>query len=64
MSTIPKQIQTLLEKSGKSYYQIAKGANINGSTIDRVKTEGWGQQLETAQKVLNAVGFQLKIEKL
>lgn len=61
MSEIAKQIQSLLKKSGKSHYQIAKEAGISESTLFRVRKEDWGKQLETAQKVLGAMGKELII---
>ena len=60
---IAKQIQQLILNSQKTDYYIAKEAGIQGSTFQRVKEDGWGTQIETAEKILSAMGYNLVIQK-
>lgn len=61
--TIPDQIRNIIATGPKSAYQIAQETGLSESTLSDLKKEGWGRQIETAQKVLAATGHELVIKK-
>jgi DNA-binding phage protein len=64
MADIAKEIQSLISQSNKTRYRIAKDAKIQQSTLQRVLKDGWGEQFETAQKILAAVGKELAVRDI
>lgn len=61
--TFGEQVQDIINKSGFTNYEIAKKAGITGSTLQRIISPDYSKKDTAAKKVLNALGYDIKIIK-
>lgn len=63
MSELFRQVRQLIESTGGSRYSIAKATGVSESSLSQFMAETKGLSNESIEKVLEHLGYEIKIQK-
>lgn len=60
---IIEAVRSAIEQQRLTRYQLAKKSGLRESTLQRLDSPEWGQQIETLCRIAEAVGMEVTIKK-